>query len=108
MLANAKVTIDCTPKSLAVGESFTCSSAPYTLTKADQAAGAVHNVALASGTDPLGEKVTDEGTKDVPVQTPPVKPAPQPVLQAPVVPAKPAPVVPAKVTPAMARTGANA
>jgi uncharacterized repeat protein (TIGR01451 family) len=52
---------------LAPGGSVTC-SATYTVTQADVDGGAIVNMATASGTDPGGGTVTDEGGTTTPLQ----------------------------------------
>lgn len=59
MLEGQAITIACVPGSLQPGEAATCTpSAAYVVTSADEDAGAVVNVARATGTDPDGDPVT--------------------------------------------------
>ncbi|WP_219087015.1 DUF7507 domain-containing protein [Microbacterium resistens] len=59
--------VDCPELSgatIGVAESVSCAPVRYLLTQDDVNGGTVHNVATASGTDPVGAVVTDEGTAD--------------------------------------------
>ncbi|QIK63160.1 hypothetical protein G7068_08085 [Leucobacter viscericola] len=54
LLAEMGVGVSCDPAPLAAGSSVTCDSEEYTLTGADVKAGAIHNVASATGQVPAG------------------------------------------------------
>lgn len=50
--------IDCTPGTLAPGESAHCGPETYTVTDADEESGSVDNIATATGEDPDGDPTT--------------------------------------------------
>lgn len=57
--------ISCTPTVLAPGASATCTGKEHTATTDDIAAGSIHNEVSATGTEPGGEKITDDAEQTV-------------------------------------------
>lgn len=113
MLAKAGIAIDCPVTSLAPGEQTTCTSGAYTVTEADQAAGAIPNTASATGTGPNGEQPTASGETTIQVEQPRVTP-PSTGSTAPPTTAAPAgpgpassPSAPPRSTPKIAYTGVD-
>ena len=60
MLAAAGVPINCPSTALDPGEQMVCRSDPYTITRADQVAAVVHNVATVTGLGPDGALVSSD------------------------------------------------
>ncbi|NUT98668.1 MAG: DUF11 domain-containing protein [Saccharothrix sp.] len=59
--------VTCPGEPLAPGASVTCTARPYALTQADVDAGEVHNTAVATGSTPADQPVTDTDDATVPL-----------------------------------------
>ncbi|MEU7524299.1 hypothetical protein AB0A74_01035 [Saccharothrix sp. NPDC042600] len=74
--AEPEVTVTCPSAELAPGESTTCTSSPYTVTRADADHGSVDNTATATGTSPDGSAVESEPSTASAVVDVPQEPTP--------------------------------